>query len=69
MSEPLRINRAPVLTRWAAIVGERPGLPRETALGCGQAVAGMNACSKGVRLGNTRRPPGIRTSRRLGLRA
>lgn len=51
MSDPLRINRAPVLTLWAAVVGERLGLPRATALGCGQAVAGMNAYSKGVRLG------------------
>jgi hypothetical protein len=51
MSDPLRINRAPVLTLWAAVVGERLGLPRATALGCGQAVAGMNAYSKGMRLG------------------
>lgn len=51
MSESLRINRAPVLTLWAAVVGERLGLPRDTALSCGQAVAGMTAYSKGVRLG------------------
>ncbi len=51
MSDPLRINRAPVLTLWAVVVGERLGLPRATALGCGHAVAGMNAYSKGVRLG------------------
>lgn len=51
MSDPIRINRAPVLTLWGVVVGERLGLPRATALGCGHAVAGMNAYSKGVRLG------------------
>src|SRR5512134_3475921 len=47
----LRINRAPVLTLWAAVVAERLGWPVETALTCGQAVAGMTAHAKGVRLG------------------
>jgi len=47
----LRINRAPVLTLWGAVVAERLGLPRETALTMGQAVAGLTAHSKGVRLG------------------
>lgn len=47
----LRINRAPVLTLWAAVVAERIGLPNDTALTAGQAVAGMTAHSKGVRLG------------------
>lgn len=51
MPDTLRINRAPVLTLWGAIVAERLGLPRETALTCGQAVAGMTAHVKGVRLG------------------
>ena len=51
MAEAIRINRAPVLTLWAAVVAERLGLPWETALTCGQAVAGMTAYSKGVRLG------------------
>lgn len=51
MNESLRINRAPVLTLWAAVVGECLGLPRDTALTCGQAVAGMTAYAKGVRLG------------------
>jgi hypothetical protein len=49
--EPIRINRAPVLTLWASIVAERMGMSRETALTLGQAVAGMTAHSKGVRLG------------------
>jgi hypothetical protein len=47
----LRINRAPVLTLWATIVAERLGLPHEAALTAGQAVAGMTAHAKGVRLG------------------
>ena len=50
-AEPIRINRAPVLTLWAAIVAERMGMPRETALTIGQAVAGMTAHSKGVHVG------------------
>ena len=47
----LRINRAPVLTLWAAVVAERLGWEWDTALTCGQAVAGMTAHAKGVRLG------------------
>ena len=47
----LRINRAPVLTLWAAVVAERIGLAHETALTAGHAVAGMTAHAKGVRLG------------------
>jgi hypothetical protein len=51
MTESIRINRAPVLTLWATVVGERLGLAPDTALTCGQAVAGMTAYAKGVRLG------------------
>lgn len=47
----LRINRAPVLTLWASVVAERRGAPRSAALTLGQAVAGLSAYSKGVRLG------------------
>ena len=47
----LRINRAPVLTLWASVVAERLGAPREAALTMGQALAGLTAYSKGVRLG------------------
>jgi hypothetical protein len=47
----LRINRAPVLTLWAAVVAERLGYDREAALTLGKAVAGLNAQSKGRRLG------------------
>ncbi len=50
-SAPIRINRAPVLTLWAAVVAERLGFDRATALTLGQAVAGMSAYAKGVSLG------------------
>ena len=46
-----KINRAPVLTLWAAVVAERLGYDMETALTLGKAVAGLNAQSKGRRLG------------------
>jgi len=45
------VNRAPVLTLWAAVVAERLGFPHLTALTLGKAVAGLNAQSKGRRLG------------------
>jgi hypothetical protein len=47
----IKINRAPVLTLWAAIVAERLGYHKDTALTLGKAVAGLNAQSKGRRLG------------------
>jgi hypothetical protein len=47
----IKINRAPVLTLWAAIVAERLGYDEKTALTLGKAVAGLNAQSKGRRLG------------------
>src|SRR4051794_16839229 len=45
------INRVPVLTLWAAVVGERLGFDRDTALTLGLAVAGLSAYAKGVSLG------------------
>ncbi len=45
------INRAPVLTLWAAIVAERLGFDHDEALSLGKALAGLNAQSKGRRLG------------------
>ena len=45
------VNRAPVLTLWAAVVAERLGYKRAEALTLGRAVAGLNAQSKGRRLG------------------
>jgi hypothetical protein len=47
----IRINRAPVLTLWAAVVAERLGYAWAEALTLGKAVAGLNAQSKGRRLG------------------
>ena len=47
----IRVNRAPVLTLWAAVVAECLGFDREEALTLGRAVAGLNAYSKGVSLG------------------
>jgi hypothetical protein len=45
------INRAPVLTLWAAVVAERLGFDNAEALTLGRAVAGLNAYAKGVKLG------------------
>jgi hypothetical protein len=45
------INRAPVLTLWATTVAERLGFDEDEALSLGKAVAGLNAESKGQRLG------------------
>ena len=47
----IEINRAPVLTLWAAVVAERLGYKHEEALSLAKAVAGLNAQSKGRRLG------------------
>lgn len=45
------INRAPVLTLWAAVVAQRLGFKEAEALTLGKAVAGLNAQAKGRRLG------------------
>lgn len=50
-AKQVKINRAPVLTLWAAVVAERLGYDEEEALTLGRAVAGLNAQSKGRRLG------------------
>jgi len=47
----IKINRAPVLTLWASVVAEQLGYDHATALTLGKAVAGLNAQSKGRRLG------------------
>jgi hypothetical protein len=46
-----RINRAPVLTLWAAVVAERLGFDRDKSLSLAKALAGLNAQTKGKRLG------------------
>jgi hypothetical protein len=48
---PIKVNRAPVLTLWAAVVAERLGHPPETALSLAKAVAGTAARAKARRLG------------------
>ena len=45
------VNRAPVLTLWAAVVARRLGFDWDEALNLGRAVAGLNAYSKGICLG------------------
>jgi hypothetical protein len=47
----IKVNRAPVLTLWAAVVAERLGHSEAEALTLGKALAGLNAQSKGRRLG------------------
>ncbi len=51
VKKKIKINRAPVLTLWAVIVAERLGYNKKEALTLGKAVAGLNAQSKGRRLG------------------
>ena len=48
---PIKVNRAPVLTLWAAVVAERLGHPPDTALSLAKAVAGGAARAKARRLG------------------
>jgi len=50
-AKKVKINRAPVLTLWAAVVAERLGYDHEAALTLGKGVAGLNAQAKGRRLG------------------
>ncbi len=47
----ISINRAPVLTLWAAVVAQRLGFDEDEALSLGRAVAGLTAQKKGRRLG------------------
>lgn len=42
----IKIDRAPVLTLWAAVVAERLGFNHDEALTLGRAVARLNAHSK-----------------------
>src|SRR3954467_10159779 len=51
----LQVNRAPVLTLWAAVVAERLGHPRDTALTLGRAVAGSAARVKARSIGREER--------------
>jgi hypothetical protein len=58
------VNRAPVLTLWAAVVAESLGFDPEEALTLGKALAGLTAQSKGQRLGIfTPSPDAVRKER------
>lgn len=62
--DSMEINRAPVLTLWAAVVAERLGFDRDEALTLGKTVAGLNAYSKGKALGLFEpSPPEVRRKR------
>ncbi len=62
--DSVTINRAPVLTLWAAVVAERLGFEHDEALTLGKAVAGLTAQSKGQRLGIfTPSPEAVRRQR------
>lgn len=47
----IQVNRAPVLTLWAAVVAEELGHGSEEALTLGRVLAGLNAASKARRIG------------------
>jgi hypothetical protein len=51
MAARIRVNRAPVLTLWAAVVAERLGFDADEALTLGRVVAGLDAQAKGRSLG------------------
>ncbi|HEX9618423.1 MAG TPA: hypothetical protein VGA03_13505 [Anaerolineales bacterium] len=50
-ADKIKINRAPVMTLWSAVVAEQIGYDPQAALTLGKAVSGLNAQSKGRRLG------------------
>jgi hypothetical protein len=50
-SKIISINRAPVLTLWAAVVAHRLGFNEDEALSLAKAVSGLTAQAKGRRLG------------------
>jgi len=47
----ISVNRAAVLTLWAAVVARRLGFDRDEALTMGRVIAGLNAYAKGKSLG------------------
>ena len=64
----VNINCASVLTLWAAVVAVRLGYDHEAALTLGKAVAGLNAQSKGRRLGMFEQPKGPHEEREPTVR-
>lgn len=63
-SNVVEVNRAPVLTLWAAVVAKHLGYDEDAALMLGRAVAGLNAQAKGRRLGIFK--PGVKLGQRPG---
>jgi len=65
----ITINRAPVLTLWAAVVARQLGFDDDAALTLGKAVAGLTAQSKGRHLGIFKPPKleGGRPAKKRGL--
>ena len=62
--DTILVNRAPVLTLWAAVVAEQLGFNPDEALSLGKAVAGLNAQAKGRALGIFQaRPEAVRQAR------
>ena len=51
MAGGIRINRAPVLTLWAAVVAERLGYDADSAITLGRVVAGTSARIKARAIG------------------
>lgn len=58
------INRAPVLTLWGTVVAARMGYGWDEALTLGRAMAGLNAQTKGRRLGVLGKPKGREEGKR-----
>ncbi|MGH7121295.1 MAG: hypothetical protein ACREFP_20275 [Acetobacteraceae bacterium] len=69
MAIVISINRAPVLTLWAAVVAERLGFDWAEAMTLARAVAGLNAYSKGVHLGLFQPTPDAERERRKAAEA
>ena len=69
MAEEIMINRAPVLTLWAAVVAERMGFDADAALSLGKCLAGLNAQAKGRSLGiyKPAKTPEGRPPKKVGL--
>jgi hypothetical protein len=63
----ISINRAPVLTLWAAVVAEHLGFTADESLTLGKALAGLNAQAKGRRLGTLRGTHGVKINRLMFL--
>ncbi len=67
--DTVTINRAPVLTLWAAVVAERLGFDRDEALTLGKSVAGLTAQSKANDSGSLRLAEAVRRQRAEKARA